>query len=69
MRLLAQFVGVLLWSVSSARISGGSSPRWPLSRWCTSTRRWWLAHRQREAEHGAIAARADQQHAWVLSGR
>ena len=35
-------------------------------------RRWWLAHRQRvadrEAEHAAIAARADQQHAWVLAG-
>ena len=35
-------------------------------------RRWWLAHRQRvaerEAEHAAIAARADQEHAWVLAG-
>src|SRR4029077_5538601 len=35
-------------------------------------RRWWLAHRQRvaerEAQHAAIAARADQQHAWVLAG-
>ena len=34
-------------------------------------RRWWLAHRQRvaerEAEHAAIEARADQQHAWVLA--
>jgi hypothetical protein len=33
--------------------------------------RWWLAHRQRvaerEAEHAAIEARADQQHAWVLA--
>ena len=32
----------------------------------------WLAHRQRvaerEAEHAAIAARADRQHAWVFSG-
>ena len=27
-----------------------------------------LAHRQRVAEHAAIAARADQQHAWVLAG-
>jgi hypothetical protein len=24
------------WSVSSARTSGESSPRWPLWRWCTS---------------------------------
>ena len=36
-------------------------------------RRWWLAHRQRvaerEAEHAAIAARADQEQAWVLAGR
>jgi hypothetical protein len=35
-------------------------------------RRWWLAHRQRvaerEAEHAAIAARADQEQAWVLAG-
>jgi hypothetical protein len=33
---------------------------------------WWLAYRQRvaarEAEHAAIAARADQQHTWVLAG-
>ena len=72
MRLLAQLVGVLLvvglvgayfwWIVAAlaavARVYFG--------------RRWWLAHRQRvaerEAEHAAIAARADQEQAWVLAG-
>ena len=72
MRLLAQLVGVLLvvglvgayfWWIVAALAAVAR---------VYFARRWWLAHRQRvaerEAEHGAIAARADQQHAWVLAG-
>ena len=72
MRLLAQFVGVLLlvgfvgayfWWIVAALAAVAL---------VYFARRWWLAHRrrvaEREAEHAAIAARADQQHAWVLAG-
>ena len=72
MRLLAQLVGVLLvvglvgayfWWIVAALAAVAL---------VYFARRWWLAHRQRvaerEAEHAAIAARADQQHAWVLAG-
>jgi hypothetical protein len=59
-------------SDSSVLISGGSSPYWP-----SSHSRGWLkrAFRRIEAEEAAearrraaMAARADQQHAWVLQG-
>ena len=69
MRLLAWLVGC--WSVSWARTSGGSSPRWPPLCWCTSLAgggRPTVSASEREAEHAAIAARADQQQAWVLAG-
>ena len=71
MRLLAQFVGVVLlvgfvgayfWWIVAALAAVAL---------VYFARRWWLAHRrrvaEREAEHAAIAARADQQHAWVLA--
>jgi hypothetical protein len=72
MRLLAHFVGVLLlvgfvgayfWWIVAALAAVAL---------VYFARRWWLAHHEcvadREAEHAAIAARADQQHAWVLAG-
>ena len=61
--LLVGFVGAYFWWIFAALAAVAL---------VYFARRWWLAHRQRvaerEAEHAAIAARADQEQAWVLAG-
>jgi hypothetical protein len=61
--LLVGFIGAYFWPIVAALAAVGL---------VYFGRRWWLAECQRmaalKAEHAAIAARADQQHAWVLRG-